>query len=935
MLGIYDFTVEYRESPIGVDCPAPRFGWKLQSGRQNVAQRAYQIIVAGEDDTIVWDSGRVESGQSVAVPYGGEPLAARTAYQVALTVTDNSGESAEASCTFETGLMEPAKNFTAQYITHGFEDNLEPAAVFVKEFAAGKPVKRARLYATALGVYEFTLNGENVSDVRLAPGWTYYDCRLQYQTYDLTPHIRENNRIEFTVGNGWYKGILGFYNTGNHYGERTALLAQIELTYEDGTCETIGTDGSWLSTTGPIRYSEWYHGETIDLTLGEQEAVPVRVYEHSKEILVAQQCEPVRVTQRLPAVELLHTPNGEAVLDFGQNLAGVVEARVKYPRGTVLTLRHGEALDENGNLYTKNLRTAKATDTFICSGGEDVFLPKFTNHGFRYVSIESSIPVELDPAGFTACVVGSDLRQTGFFESDNALVNRLWQNIDWTQRSNFVEIPTDCPQRDERLGYTGDAQFFIGTALCNRNAALFFEKWLQDVKAEQERYNGGIPTAVPDVMNSGGGMSVWHDAGTVIPWALYQTYGDLRFLEEQFDSMKGCVEFTRQNLTGESGLVTQGQQLGDWVALDVERGPWLRRDEEVWNLELPEKIGATDPHYVANVYYLNSIDIVAKSAELLGYESEAKEYRELYERVLAAIRAEYITPTGRLLSDTQTGLAMGLQFGVCEEKDRPRFVERLCKNLENHKNHLATGFAGTRELCRALSENGRHDLAGKVFLKEDCPSWLYHVKLGGTTVWELWDGVNPDGSFNKFEMNSLNQYAYASIGEWIYKDLCGLQALEPGYKHSLVKPRLIEGVTELSGGIETVYGRLGCKISCKGKQYTVDVEIPANTTALVDLPGQEPEELGSWRYHFEYGTEDDFVRHKYNKETVFGDLLKHPVGSALLKQYAAELLSNGLFMTFAAKKTIEEISAMLPPEAMQLMELVLARCNAADESGNK
>ncbi len=316
---------------------------------------------------------------------------------------------------------------------------------------------------------------------------------------------------------------------------------------------------------------------------------------------------------------------------------------------------------------------------------------------------------------------------------------------------------------------------------------------------------------------------------------------------------------------------------------------------------------------MASVYYLNSIDIVAKSAELLGYEPEAREYRALYEKVLEALRAEYITPAGRLLSDTQTGLAMGLQFGICREEDRPRFLERLCKNLESHKNHLTTGFAGTRVLCRALSENGRHDLAGKVFLKEDCPGWLYHVKLGGTTVWELWDGVNPDGSFNKFEMNSLNQYAYASIGEWMYKDLCGLRALEPGYRRSLVRPRLIEGVTELSGGIETVYGRLGCKVICRDRRYEIDVEIPANTTTLVDLPGQEPKELGSGSYHFEYATEEDFVRHKYNKETVFGDLLKHPVGSALLKQYAPELLGNDLFMTFAARKTIEEISAMLPP----------------------
>jgi len=833
MLKLNEFTVEYQTHPLGIDAEHPRFAWKLISSNRDVLQTKFHISVLKGSES-VWDSGVRETEQSICIRYAGKALEPRTRYRAVVRVWDNRDENAHAETWFETGLM-GGESMEADWITHGLEDDLKPCAVFTKSFTVKKQLEKARLYASALGVYEFRINGAEGSDIRLAPGWTSYQERIQYQTYDITDLLKKENEIQFTVGNGWYKGILGFFNQGSHYGNRTALIAMLTLEYADGTEEVIRTDKSWSSTTGPVRYSEWYHGEIIDYTAGAQEIRPVKCLEYSKQVLTAQQDEPVRITQRIPGKKCFVTPAGETVIDFGQNLAGVVEARLKGKRGTKVILRHGEALDENGNLFTANLRTAKACDTFILSGGEDLFRPMFTSHGFRYIAVEG-LDGQPDPKAFTACVQHTDLEQTGRFSCSDERVNRLWQNIDWTMRSNYIDIPTDCPQRDERLGYTGDAQLFLSTAVCFRNVELFFEKWLRDLRYEQS-HNPGVPTTVPNILGPGGGIAVWHDAATVIPWTLYETYGDPTVLEEQFESMVSCVEYSR-SLTGKDGLIKSGQQLGDWVALDVPRGPVQKRGE-VWNLELIEKIGATDPLFVANVYYANSARIVAEAAKVLGRNYEWEKYSTLYETLVQSIQNEYFTRTGRLVSETQTGCALALQFGIAPQKDRKKLLKALLGRLKERKNHLMTGFAGTRILCKALSENGAHDVAGEVFLKDDCPSWLYSVKLGATTVWELWDGVNPDGSFNKFEMNSLNQYAYATIGDWMIHDLCGLQMLAPGYKRSKISPRLIMGITELSGSLETVYGTLSCEISCRDHRYIVRLHIPENTTAVVDLPGRK------------------------------------------------------------------------------------------------
>ena len=930
MLHVKDLRVEYREDPIGLDAKSPRFSWKLESDRREVFQVSYQIIVTEEESgRETWNSGENASADMVAVFYEGKALLPQTSYQVKVLVRDNCGEKAERTTTFRTGLMEPG-NWKAHWITHGFADDLEACAVFEKNFSlrpGADGIREAYLYISALGIYEAVLNGQRVSDAYFAPGWTSYGSAIQYQTYDVLNLLGEENRMQVTVGNGWYKGILGFYNEGNHYGTRTALIAQLRVVYENGEDEWITTDESWTSTTGARRYSELYHGEVIDLTVGAQERRPAQRYEHTREVLIAQQNDPVRITERIPAKEVFRTPDGQIVIDFGQNLAGFVEARVCYPRGTRLTLRHGEALDENGNLYTGNLRTARATDVFVCSGGEDVFLPAFTYHGFRYVSVEGieELPVK---EAFCACVLHTDLRRTGSFVCDNEKVNQLWKNIDWTLRGNFMDIPTDCPQRDERFGYTGDAQIFSGTAVCLRDVLTFFEKWLRDLRADQAA-DGGIPTETPIISGANSsGIAIWHDAATVVPWTLYQAYGDKRILEQQFDSMAACVEFTRKRADAD-GLVHQGQQLADWVAMDVERGPLHRYDEKPLNLGVNEKVGSTDVYFIANAYYLYSVWITAQAAKILGREREALEYGKLYRRILSAMREEYFTKTGRMVSETQTAYAIALWFHIVLEEHRKKLVEGLRANLLKHENHLTTGFAGTQFLCKVLSEEGLHDVAGKVFLKEDCPSWFYSINLGATTVWELWDGVKPDGSFANYEMNSLNQYAFASIGEWMMKYLAGLSALEPGYRKARIAPRLIQGITELNGSLETPYGRLSCELSCRDHRYQIRIRIPENTVAEISLPGRAAEELGSGTYEFSYETTDCFEKQPYDMDTTFGELLKHPLAMELMEQYGKELLNNGMFMQFAVQQRMETVLSMLPEEAKGLFTMMMEKCNAA------
>lgn len=906
MLTIYDLQTEYRNNPMGLDETCPAFSWKLKSNHNNVVQEKCRVIVS-QNKEIVYDSGFMESNQTLYHRYNGQGLKPETLYDVEVVSIDNYGEEGMAHGWFETGLLKP-ENFKADFITHGFEDSLEPACVFTYSFSSNKKIKKARAYVSALGMYKFEINGKRVDDIRFAPGWTSYQERLQYQTYDLTNLLSLHNDIAITVANGWWKGILGFYEQGCHYGKRTAAIAQIRIEYEDGSQDLICTNEDWMSTTGPIRYSELYHGEIIDYSISNQEVKPVSFFEYPKQNLVGQVNEPVRITERVSVKEVIHSPKGETILDFGQNMSAVVEAKLKLPKGTKVVLRHAELLDENGNLFTTNLRTAKATDTYICSGKEDVFLPEFTSHGFRYVAIEGMDDV--DPSCFVACVHHSDYKRDTEFECSDVNINQLWKNIDWTMRSNFIDIPMDCPQRDERLGYTGDTEIFLPTALNYGNLALFFRKWLRDLKVEQSDIFG-VPLTVPDILRTHACVNIWHDAAAIVPWLVYQKYGDIRVLEEQYDSILRSVEYTHQ-LAGDGLLsIENSSQFGDWLALDAPKGPFRIQNGDL-RPSMDEKAGGTDSFLIGNVYYLYSIDILKKAASILGKMEDAQKYQELYDSILQQFQDEYITNSGRVVSQTQTAAALVLFFDLAKEKDREKILNSLILNLVKTRKQLRTGFVGTEYLPHVLSRFDKHQLMGDILFKEDCPSWLYGIKLGATTIWELWDGMNPDHSINKFAMNSFNQFGFGTIGDWLMKELAGIQPLDAGYKKCKLAPKLVKGITYVNASYETPYGKLACHIECKAGRMICDITIPVNTTCDVYLPQRDMETLGSGSYHFEYETELRFENATYSEDSILRDLMSHKEAMEYFEQKAPKLARNPFVRNFAGRLSIIEIKMTIP-----------------------
>ncbi len=906
MLNISEITTEYQKDPIGLDVKRPAFSYKLESDQNNVRQKNCQIIVKDED-RVVYDSGIMETEDSLHHVYAGEDLEKENRYDVFITVEDDKGETAHGKAFFETGLLS-GENFEAEFISHDLSENEEACVVYFKDFSLTKKVRKARAYISALGIYSAKLNGERISDLYFAPGWTSYQERLQYQTYDISDLLKEKNRIEITVADGWYKGILGFYGQGNHYGKKTAVIAQLSIEYEDGTKETVGTDLSWSYRTSIHRYAQIYHGEVIDLSFRDETKNAVIMSDYAKSRLIAQENEPIRITEELKVKEVLKSPSNKTILDFGQNMTGMICLKTKQEKGTKIILRHGEML-EDGELFTTNLRTARATDTFICSGEEDEFLPEFTFHGFRYVEVEGLEDVE--PSQFTAMVMHSDFRRNSHFECDNELIDQLHRNIDWTFRSNYFDVPMDCPQRDERLGYTGDAQIFLPTALFHGELALFYRKWLNDLKVEQTD-EFGVPLTVPDILRTRVCVNIWHDAATIVPWMVYQTYGDLRLLMDQYDSMKAAVEYSRRS-AGHAGLlrVDNSAQFGDWVALDGPKGPY-RKPEKVLHPSQDEKIGGTDPYLIANVYYLNSIDIVSKTAALLGHKEDEERYLKLYDEVRRKFREEYLSVSGRIAGETQTAAALILHFGLADERQEKTILERLKLNLIKTNKHLRTGFVGTQYLPGVLSDHGLHQLAGDILMKDDCPSWLYEVKLGATTVWELWDGVNPDHSINPFVMNSFNQYGFASIGGWLIRKMCGIDAVEPGYRKSVISPRLVKGITSFDASYETPYGRLACCFSCKDGRINADIEIPVNTSCEVDLPEKEKKTLGSGKYHFEYDSDLSFEYEPYSEDSSLKVLLMDPDAKAYFEEKAPELKGNALVKNFASRMSIAEIKATLP-----------------------
>jgi len=652
------------------------------------------------------------------------------------------------------------------------------------------------------------INGKRVGDQVFAPGWTSYNKRLQYQTYDVTELLqRGENAVGVILGDGWYRGFIGFSGQRNRYGNRGALLAQIEILFQDGRRETIGTDGKWKSATGPILISEIYNGETYDARLekagwtqagfSDGDWSGVKVVDLPKSVLIAPAGPPVRRIQEVKPVRVFTTPGGDTVADMGQNMVGWLRLKVQGPAGTTVVLHHAEVLDKQGNFYTDNLRAAMQTVKYtLKGGGPEVLEPHFTFQGFRFVKVEG-YPGELTTDSLTGIVIHSDMARSSEFETSSPLINQLQHNIIWGQKGNFLDVPTDCPQRDERLGWTGDAQVFSRTAAFNMDVATFFTKWLKDMAADQYE-NGSVPHVIPDILTRpngpAAGSAAWADAAVIIPWTTYLSYGDRRILEQQYPSMAKWVDYERRR-AGDDYIWDGDPHFGDWLAFATTRSDYPG--------------ATTGKDLIATAFFAHSTDLLQRTAIILGKQEDAARYAELFEKIKAAFRKEFVTDTGRVGENTQTAYALALQFDLLPENLRPAAAERLVRDVRERK-HLTTGFVGTPYLCHVLSRFGYLGEAYMLLNRDQYPSWLYPVKQGATTIWERWDGQKPDGTFQDKGMNSFNHYAYGAIGEWMYRVMAGIEIdpAEPGYKHILIQPQPGGGLTYAKASFDSMYGRV-------------------------------------------------------------------------------------------------------------------------------
>jgi len=852
-LAVKNLRCEYKVDPVGIDVRRPRLSWDLASGQKGVLQTNYEVRVAGSEAELakgkmIWNSGKQASDQSIQIEYGGPALESRRIYYWQVRAADNHGHLSDWSKTarWEMGLLE-ASDWKAKWITPDFaedETKSNPAPLLRREFAVEKKVERARLYATAMGLYEMTLNGKRVGDEYFTPGWTSYDFRYQYQTYDVTSSVSSGeNCLGAMLGDGWFRGTLMWHPKRNNYGKKLALLAQLVITYADGTQQIVGGDDKWKASTGAVRESDVYNGETYDARLeragwseagyNDKEWKGVMFADAPKAKLMAPAGPAVKKIEEIKPVKVFRTPAGDTVIDMGQNMVGWVKFRVTAPSGTTITLRHAEVLDGAGNFYADNLRSGKQTIHYTSKGqGTETFEPHFTFQGFRYVAV-SGWPGEVRAEDFSGVVVHSAIARTGTFESSSSLLNQLQHNIIWGQKGNFLDVPTDCPQRDERLGWTGDAQVFARTASFNHDSAGFYTKWLKDLALDQED-DGAVPFVIPNILShetrKGAAASAgWADAAVVVPWTVYQAYGDKRILEDQYPSMRAWVEYMRRQ-AGESQIWSSGFSFGDWLAFATTR---------------PDYPGATtDKDLIQTAYFARSTALLAKTAQVLGRKEDAEEYAGLEEKIRRAFQKEFVTPNGRLSSNRQTAYALALEFGLLPETQRAGAAARLAADVKRF-GHLTTGFLGTPVLCQTLSDYGYLDEAYMLLNRTEYPSWLYPVTKGATTIWERWDGIKPDGSFQDASMNSFNHYAYGAIGEWIYRVVAGIEIDErvPGYKHILIQPHPGGGLAHANASVESMYGHVAAGWEIADGKMTVRIEVPANTTATVRLPKAKMEEV--------------------------------------------------------------------------------------------
>ena len=724
----------------------------------------------------------------------------------------------------------------AKFIKEAFEFGTV-VPVFRKVIWLDKKINKASLFCSALGYYEAYLNSQRVGKFIFAPGWTTYGKRLQYQEYDVTSMMEECNVLEIAVGNG-----MRFHGNPHESYEsitckETALIAALKIEYEDGTECFVPTDSTWECQKSNILDSHVYNGEIVDFTFNTDETFPVKELDDiNKDILIATEGEEVREMARLDALKLITTPKGETVIDFGQNLTGYVEWVVPQRRGAKFTLYHAEILDKDGNFYTTNLRSAKAEILVTSDGNERVYKPHFSFQGFRYIKLEGFNKDEIDLDNFKAVVVFSNMKRTGYFACGNDLIQQLYENIVWGQRGNFLDVPTDCPQRDERLGWTGDAQVFARTASTTYRTLKFFKKWLHDLACDQ-RENGAVTDVCPDLMKwDSHGSSAWADASVVVPYWVYRTYGDTQVIKDQFDSMKKWILFMEANGSQRGLFDKHPHHFGDWLSLDA--------GNEATG-------GLTDKNLIGTAYLAYSNSLFIEMGKVIG--EDMSYFEELYDLTVKKYREKYLN-TGKTEHETQTANVLALYFNLTDKPERE--AEKLVKDIESC-GHLKTGFVGTPYLLHTLTKIGRTDLAYKLLFKKDFPSWLFPVTRGATTMWERWDGMKEDGSFATPEMNSFNHYAYGSVGDWLYTTVAGIDSdfNEPAYKHIIFRPLPSKELGYAKARILTENGEVisSWEYTGNGDECKFSFTIPNGSHATLYLDDEEYEfESGTYNTVFEY-----------------------------------------------------------------------------------
>ena len=922
---IYDTKVNHLTNPLGFRMDRTVFSWKVKDAK-GTRQNAARIRIASDTamQEILYDSGWEKEADSLAFPVKSD-LKPRTRYYWTVAVESDAGEQETSDVQwFETAKREEV--WAGKWITCDSTEKRHP--YFEKEIcpAAGKEVAKARLYISGLGLYEAFYNGERIGNEYFTPYSNDYNEWVQYQTYDVTEQMKHSGTLSVLLGNGWYKARFGFTAKEDvgFYGNEWKLIAELHLEYADGTEDVIGTDESWMVRRSTITFSNLYDGEHRDDTLENVPVCHASLCEAPKGNLEERMSLPVTVHEVFEPVELIHTPAGEQVFDLGQEITGLFTLNVHAPVGTKIHIQTGEILQE-GNFYNANLRSAKSEYLFVTDGSEQVLIPHFTYYGYRYVKVEGI--ADLKKEDLKGMALYSDLDPVGMMTTGHDLVNRLIENVRWGLQGNFLDVPTDCPQRDERMGWTGDAQVFSPTATYLKDTYAFYAKYLYDMAKEQRVLGGKVPDVVPSC-GVESTACVWGDASCIIPWNLYLFYGDKSILEDQFESMKSWVDYIRKVDGADHGW-RYVFHYGDWLALDNPVGG----AEQV--------LGATDEEFIANLYYAVSAGLVANAAEVLGLEAEEKEYRALSEAQFETVKKEYYSATGRCCIKTQTALILTLKYHLSENEDLVK--QQLKKLFEDSNRKLKTGFVGTPLLCNVLTDHGMEDLAYDLLLNEEYPGWLHEVKLGATTVWERWNSLLDDGTISGISMNSMNHYSYGSVLEWMFRHAAGINTIDavPGMRKITVAPILNWKLRKMDATYDSPAGTYRSSWELPDpKHVTVRVSVPFGCSADLTLPfaGEEVYKdaanpmfsdvengichLKPGEYAATYELTES-LKKIYSIDTPIRELQNNPETAEVLGKFVPANAIPNQYLGYSVREMSEKFGGRLPKESMEMLDAEL------------